>query len=370
MPRKRTIESRIEAETEPDDQGEEIADDREKVSAERMFDLAGALPNGKLHVSRLNPRTGGYAMVGTLPTNPENPVSWEQIARRWGGGCYRWEARVEGRYHSSGSFEVDPGTFPNQEGRENLPEGLTSGGDRSTLDVVMRRLDGMEARLAAPAAPPFGIREIMEMVTGLLAVTRSPEPQGMGADKLLEALRTGIDLGKSASGEGKGIADVIAEVGPRLLEVVKQRNDMVFQRDRQRGFAPGGAVRKPTPEEIQKRAVMETVKVIIARAKAGADPAEVADYAETAFPAIVLETLVQNPPEAIVKRLAEMVPGERDWLATPAALEWTRRFVALFSETQGDPTEETDDATETETEGEPEEEPGATGTDGPPFPTP
>jgi hypothetical protein len=321
-------ESTVELPTEEPDTNREIdAEEPEnELGPEELFDLAASLDGARVHVAKFNKRSGDFAMIGVL----QAPATWETIAHRWGGGSYRWTARVNGKWHSTGRFEISEEEFP-AELDNDRKNGLTEDDDRTKM--LIDRLERMERRLAEAPAPQSGLdlEKIVSVIGQVLQVVKGSG--GVGADmaSILEAVK----LGKELAGEGgeRGLVDVAAEVIPELLRNMRERSQPRVVP--QATAAPRPTPTPPTGEDVERAYLIGRLRKVVDLGMQGADPEAAAQMAEQDIPPAILEGLTMLPPEALLKRIGEMVPAARDWTQTPAALQWTQGFLSAMKEQEG-----------------------------------
>jgi len=294
------------------------------------FDLSDLPADAKTEVRRLNPDTGNFALVGILP----GPSSWETVARKWGGGMYKVTVKRDGRFGRQRTFEIDSAVWPPggvvsaagaARGAENP---LTVDADRATLQALAADLAELRRSVSSRGADlggGGGLKDLLEMVKML----RQAET-GTTATGILDTLKMGIELGKGAvggAGEGRGLADVVAEIGPQLLKLVGDRNTMAFEAEKMRRASGPQSARK-VPTDDGRRWIVVQLQKLVDASRAGVDPADAADSASDALPPMVLDQVVEVPLDVAVQRLCEILPGEREYLTRVETRDWIAAFVA------------------------------------------
>ena len=342
------------AEPEPTDDDQDTVAERRERRRERKrteAELWAALgkQGAKVYIQRFNEGTGVYAHLCATEPN-DGTLDW--LTKRYGGGRYKWYAKKGKQFAGSGTFEIDELAHPPirsaREDQAAAPPATGLDPNVSALVGIVQELRREVAELKAnQAAPMSGANQVLETAKVLSAI----QAQTGAGQEIVKAITLGMELRDKAEG-GRSWADVALETLPRAFEFLSERAKGLGamrlpgqpqpnrparrRRPTVPGPMPGTPVSPPkTKARVSAMADAATrmfLGKMIRGAKAGDPPEMWADTFLSLAPEATVRRVVDTTAAQVVEFVAAAIPQEKDWLSTPAAVDWTQKFLDALTE--------------------------------------
>lgn len=294
------VETLIPTTTSPDPD----AGDVQELADQRFTDYTWSVWRQRTADEIARTPKGGPRSFVTRIVGPVDIVAFQQ---QHGGGIYEFWAYLDVGDGNGKRFrfkQVYPLDGPRKDAQAAppapAPATATDPALAATLSGIARTLERLESRTAAPpaaAAPPFPIKEVIEL-SKLIGQRERPEPApalGASVTELMGLINQGIELGKSTQpgSEPSTVAVVIEKLSPAIERIAA-------------GLL---ARRAPPPRRPAGEAVPSTAQVI-----SDPEPAQPSDdevRMSAAIDALARAVIDQTPPDDFAFVLEHILSREQ-----------------------------------------------------------
>lgn len=261
--------------------------------------------------------------------------SLQVIQDRYGGGEYTLTV-LDGarRYRKQATVAIaqplKPLNAPAEPSQLDKLASTIQASMKQTQDVLTLLLTRGQVA-SAPAADPQQMRTQLLQDLALMKGLLSGGQQGLAPDKMVDLIKTGMDIADKAGGGGADLLSVVGKavetLGEPLAELIRQRAMIPAGQPAAASLPVAGAPRpavqlKPKPQGGVMN-MQQAVAYLVGKAAAGSDPGLYADLIVDNVPAAILEPIVSGD---VVAQLSQIDPRVADHA------EWFRDLGRMLSE--------------------------------------
>lgn len=249
--------------------------------------------------------------------------SLQVIQDRYGGGEYTLTV-LDGarRYRKQATVAIaqplKPLNAPAEPSQLDKLAATIQASMKQTQDVLTLLLTRGQVA-SAPAADPQQMRTQLLQDLALMKGLLSGEQQGLAPDKMVDLIKTGMDIADKAGGGGADLLSVVGKavetLGEPLAELIRQRAMIPAGQPAPASLPVAGAPR-PAVQSKPKVLVMnmqQAVGFLVDCAAGGSDPGLYADLILDKVPAAILAPIVAGDVVAQLSQIDARVAGHAEW---------------------------------------------------------